>query len=113
MRTPFTILAVALGLSPLLFTALQNSSAALTQPKIQIFMEEDFNGPSLEVTGSLIDMPVVKDPNGVEIDWNDNIGSVIVLSGTWRLNQHGRCNTEIDDTPLERLDLRTKRWRWG
>ena len=108
MRTRTIVLAVATGLSPLLFMAFQGSSAAQTQPKLQIFMEESFKGPSLEVTGSLIDMPVIADANGVEIDWNDNVGSIVIWSGTWRFNQHGRCNTEIDDTPLEQLDLKTK-----
>lgn len=112
MRTRILIvLAAVLGLSPLLFLTGERSSTAqiqLIQPKLEIFMEENFQGPSIVVTGSLIDMPVLKDQNGVEINWNDQVGSVIVHGGAWLLSEHGRVNTSLDDTPLGQLDHRTK-----
>jgi hypothetical protein len=77
-------------------------------PKLLLFFEPDFQGPSLEVTGTLLDMPVITDENGVEFNWNDNVRSLIVASGTWRLCQNGRANTKLDDTPLGLLDIRTK-----
>ena len=110
MRARIIILGVVVGLSPLLFMTGERSSTAQTQPGLEIFMKENFQGPSVVVTGgSLIDMPVLKDQNGVEINWNDHVGSVIVHGGTWALYEHGRAGTELDDTPLDQLDLGTKR----
>jgi hypothetical protein len=83
------------------------------RPVLILYSEEDFQGPSLEVTGSLRDLPVETDPDGVQFDWNDRVRSVVVVSGTWRLFQHGRSNTKLDDTPLEALDLRTKEKETG
>lgn len=77
-------------------------------PKLILFWEPDFQGPSLEITGTVADMPVIIDANGAEFNWNDNVRSLIVVGGTWRLHQNGRLNTKLDDTPLEILDLRTK-----
>ena len=78
------------------------------KPVLILYWEEDFQGPSLEVTGSLRDLPVVTDAFGNQLDWNDRVRSVVVAGGTWRLFQHGRANTRLDDTPLEALDVRTK-----
>jgi hypothetical protein len=100
---------LSLGLVSIGLVSLRPSSAAETAPKLLIFYEENFQGPSLELSGSLLDLGLIADGNGVEFDWNDHVKSVIVVSGAWRLAQHGRGNTEIDDTPLELLDLRTKR----
>jgi hypothetical protein len=36
------------------------------------------------------------------------VRSLVVVSGTWRLWQNGRCNTRLDDTPVEALDVSTK-----
>jgi hypothetical protein len=111
MRSRLIVLALAIGLSSLILAVLPRSSTAQMAlgPSIQLFMEEGFKGPAIDVAGTLIDMPTVSDPEGVEISWNDNVGSVIVFSGTWRINQHGRCNTEIDETPLEKVDLGAKK----
>ena len=82
-------------------------------PLIVLYFEENFAGPSLEVTASLADLPVVEDEFGGVIDWNDHVRSVVVVRGTWRLWQHGRSNTVLDATPLEVLDVRTKEARDG
>jgi len=82
-------------------------------PLIVLYFEENFAGPSLEVTGSLADLPVVDDGAGGVIDWNDHVRSVVVVRGTWRLWQHGRSNTVLDATPLAFLDVRTKEARDG
>ncbi len=78
------------------------------KPLLILYWEEDFQGRSLEVTDTLPDLPRVEDRYGNVFDWNDEVRSVIVVSGTWRLYQHGRLNTKLDDTPLEELDLRSK-----
>jgi len=77
-------------------------------PRITLFSEPDFQGLTLEVTDTLVDLPIVLDERGDEFDWNDQVRSVIVVSGTWRLYQHGRCNTDLDDTPLAHLDVAEK-----
>ncbi len=78
------------------------------KPLLILYWEEDFQGRSLEVTDTLPDLPRVEDRYGNVFDWNDEVRSVIVVSGTWRLYQNGRLNTKLDDTPLEELDLRAK-----
>lgn len=91
----------------------RSTATAQDVPKIILFWEENFEGRSLEVTGSAIDLPVIGDVFGNEFDWNDEVRSIIVVSGTWRLYQHGRCNTELDQTPLELLDVARKQRRAG
>jgi hypothetical protein len=78
------------------------------KPVLILYWEEELQGRSLEVTGSLADLPVETDAFGNQFDWNDNVRSLVVLGGTWRLFQNGRSNTKIDETPLEALDVRTK-----
>jgi len=34
--------------------------------------------------------------------------SFVIVSGTWRLYQHGRCNTQLDDTKLLDFNLKEK-----
>jgi hypothetical protein len=106
----FSVLGV-FGLATLAFCILTPGSRgqeALVGPGLILFSEPGFQGLSLVVNQTLPDLPVARDSEGREFDWNDNVRSAIVLGGTWRLHQHGRCNTELDDTPLERLDLPTK-----
>lgn len=83
-------------------------SAQAGQPTLIVYWEDDFQGPALEVRGSLPDLPVQVDASGNALDWNDRVRSVVVVSGTWRLYQHGRSNTKLDDTPLSALDVRAK-----
>lgn len=87
----------------------QAASGDLSQPLLILYWEESFQGRSLEVTGTLPDLPVVKDEFGNELNWNDEVRSIVVASGTWRIFAGGRCGTELDDTPLESLDLSTKK----
>jgi len=77
-------------------------------PLLVLYWEEDFQGRALEVTGSLPDLPVEADASGNTFDWNDEVRSIVVVSGTWRLFQNGRSNTKLDETPLAALDVRTK-----
>jgi hypothetical protein len=85
-----------------------SASAQEGKPLLIVYWEEDFQGPALEVGGSLPDLPTQVDAAGNPLDWNDRVRSVVVKSGTWRLYQHGRSNTKLDDTPLEDFDLGTK-----
>lgn len=110
MRYRYAIVAIALALcSGGVWVASGGlSSAQVEQPELIIYWEGDFTGPSLRITGTLLDMPVELNRAGEEYSWNDVIASVVVVRGTWRLYQHGRCNTAIDDTPLAELDLAQK-----
>ena len=76
--------------------------------KIILYSGENFEGYALEITESLVDLPKVTRVNREDFDWNDEVRSIVVVSGTWRIFQHGRCNTKLDDTALEVLDVRTK-----
>ena len=96
--------------------ALHRREPAIAQagrPLLVLYWEEGFQGRSLEVTGSLPDLPVETDVFGNQFDWNDEVRSVVVVSGTFRLFQHGRSNTKLDDTPIEALDVRTKEIEGG
>lgn len=73
-----------------------------------LYSEPGFLGRSLLVTGSLPDLPREVLTDGSVSDWNDNVRSIRVIQGTWRLYQHGRFNTELDETPLESLNLDSK-----
>jgi hypothetical protein len=84
------------------------SSAQELLPEIIVYWEDNFEGRSVRITGTVLDMPAAVDPEGNEYSWNDKVRSVVVVRGTWRLFQHGRCNTTIDRTRLEDLDVRGK-----
>jgi len=110
-RTKLLVLAVACGLLGLALAAFFGRSGLKAQgekPLLILYWEEDFQGRSLEVWDTLPDLPKVEDRYGNVFDWNDEVRSLIVVSGTWRLYQHGRLNTKLDDTPPEELDLRAK-----
>jgi len=89
------------------------ATAQSGKPMLILYWEEDFQGRALEVTGSLADLPVETDVFGNQFDWNDEVRSAVVVSGTWRLFQNGRSNTKLDDTPVEALDVRTKEKEGG
>jgi hypothetical protein len=82
-------------------------------PQIILFSEENFQGEQLVITQSMFDLPVVRVPSGEDIDWNDRAQSVLVLGGTWRLYQHGRFNTALDDTAPEVFRAQAKPPRSG
>jgi hypothetical protein len=84
------------------------SAGAALEPEIILYSEPGFQGREVHLFGDAVDLPYEQNADGTLMLWNDSVGSIIVVSGTWRLYQHGRMNTAIDDTPLELLDLRTK-----
>jgi hypothetical protein len=111
MKRRSVVLFILLGTSALGVLAVavwRASAAALDEPKLVLFWEEGFKGRSLEVTSSLADLPVESDLFGNRFDWNDEVRSLIVVKGTWRLYQHGRLNTRLDETPIESLDIVSK-----
>jgi hypothetical protein len=87
---------------------LPEAAGQVQTPQIALYTGENFTGRELVLGGTLFDFPLEEDPDGSFFDWNDSVRSVIVLSGTWRLYQNGRLNTQLDETPLESFDLRTK-----
>lgn len=104
------IIVAILGL-PALIHLVRSSGPVAAQsgePAIVLYSQPDFQGRSLSVTASLADLPKEVLVDGATFDWNDNVGSVRVVWGTWRLYQNGRFNTEIDETPLEALTLASK-----
>jgi len=70
-------------------------------PQIVLYTGENFTGRAITVTGTVFDLPKDQEPDGSLYDWNDQVRSIVVVSGTWRLYQNGRCNTRLDDTPIE------------
>lgn len=77
-------------------------------PAMILYSEENFGGRYFVVTGTLFDMPKEELEDGEIFYWNDNVRSIRVLSGTWRLCQHGRLNTALDDEELSTLDVSAK-----
>ena len=75
---------------------------------IVLYSEPGFQGKTLIVTDSLLDMPKEQLGDGTVFDWNENVRSMRVIAGTWRLYQHGRANSVLDDTPLMSLDIGSK-----
>jgi len=82
-------------------------------PELTLYTGENFTGRSFVVRATLHDLPRVEDPDGSFFDWNDQIRSIVVTGGTWRLYQHGRCNTQLDETELAELDVSSKDAREG
>src|SRR5919109_341664 len=74
----------------------QPAAMAGAGPSLILYWEDDFEGRSLELTDTAADLPEVKDAFGNTFNWNDQVRSVVVVSGTWRLWQNGRCNTKLD-----------------
>lgn len=90
---------------------LERSGPASAQgegPVLLVYSEEDFGGRCLVVTGSLVDLPKEELEDGSSFDWNDNVRSLRVLSGTWRLCQHGRLNTVLDDLQFTESQIAEK-----
>jgi hypothetical protein len=87
------------------------STAQLAGPEIILYTGEDFTGESVRVTDTLLDLPkgVEDGPEEFRWNWNDNIKSIEVVRGTWRLYEHGRLNTTLDDTPVEELTAEAAR----
>jgi hypothetical protein len=83
-------------------------ATALLKPEIILYSQPNFQGREVHLYQDAVDLPSEELADGTKVLWNDNVASVIVVSGTWRLYQHGRMNTALDDTPRESLDVRTK-----
>ncbi len=77
-------------------------------PELIVYSGGEFDGRSLRVQSTLLDMPEEETAEGEIYDWNDRISSIVVVRGTWRLFENGRRNTELDETPLEALDVSSK-----
>lgn len=112
MRFSKGILAVVVLLSiasiPRVLDSLRRAPSAEAQAGdavLVLYAQEDFRGRSIKVTGSLADLPKEVLVDGSLFDWNDNVRSLQVQRGTWRLYQNGRFNTEIDESSLESLVL--------
>ena len=89
-------------------TEAQERGDGATEPLLILYSAPDFGGRSLEIRDTVVDLPVVEDRDGTRFNWNDEVRSIEVVSGTWRLCQHGRCNTELDETPLAAFVLRDR-----
>lgn len=98
------LLGVASGLTFFRGQSDLRAAAAGAAPEIILYSEPDFQGRELHLYEDAVDLPFEKLGDAI-LPWNDSIGSIVVVSGTWRLYQHGRLNTEIDDTPLAALDV--------
>jgi hypothetical protein len=103
-----TCVCFGIGLAALGYLALRRPARAAQGPAIVLYSGEDFTGEKLVLADTVFDMPVTKDAQGAELNWNDEVRSIVVLGGTWRLYQHGRCNTELDESELAAFDVRTK-----
>jgi len=91
------------------FSGPQRTMAQEAGAVIVLYSETGFRGRQLVVERSLPDLPVLTGADGgEEFDWNDNVRSVRVLSGTWRVFQHGRFNTALDETPIASFDASAK-----
>jgi hypothetical protein len=101
------LLGVASGLTIFRGQSDLRAAAAGGTPEIILYSEPDFQGRELHLYKDAVDLPFDQLGDAI-LPWNDSVGSIVVVSGTWRLYQHGRLNTEIDDTALEALDVRQK-----
>jgi hypothetical protein len=102
----------ALGVLPATVYCLLRGSAWAQaeedEPALVLYSEAGFQGRSVTLTRSVADMPAEILADGSVFHWNDNVRSVRILRGTWRFYEHGRFNTELDETPLESFDASTK-----
>jgi hypothetical protein len=95
--------ALVIGLSGPTARSVQGAS-----PQIVLYTGENFTGRSITVEGTIFDFPKFDEPDGSQFDWNDQVRSLVVVGGTWRIYQNGRCNTRLDDTALQALDIGSK-----
>ena len=61
-------------------------------PEVVVFWDRDFEGPSWREN---LDVHYVGD------DWNDQISSIIVISGTWAFFEHKEFNRDTPGTHIE------------
>jgi hypothetical protein len=106
--TAITIAAFLVGViaGSILFRSSRDLQAgAASKPEIIFYSEPGFQGHALHISEDAVDLPFEEFADGTKLLWNDNVGSIVVVSGTWRIFQHGRMNTLLDDTPRELLNL--------
>lgn len=112
MKRAILVLGAAVGAGVVVVCAFSRREARVVRagsgPAIVLYTGEGFQGRSVALEGTALDLPAYLDQDGSEFNWNDQVRSLVVLGGTWRLYQHGRLNTRLDDTPIEEFDLRTK-----
>jgi len=90
------------------FASAEAARPAQAAPEIILYWGENFTGRWISLMGTTFDLAAYIEETGEKVNWNDEIRSVVVKGGTWRLYQHGRCNTYLDDTALAELDVSTQ-----
>ena len=74
-------------------------------PQIILYFGENFTGRSVTLVNTAFDLPTEEERDGSLFTWNDQVRSLVVVSGTWRLYQNGRLNTRLDGTRLDQFSL--------
>jgi hypothetical protein len=108
MRSRAIVACVVVTLGAVLFYRAGDSKAQGQGAEAVIYWEEEGVRRTLVINETILDMPLGTDAAGDEYSWNDQITKIEVVRGTFRVYQHGRSNTELDDTKLDALDVRTK-----
>jgi hypothetical protein len=114
LRTKTILLGVVTFLLGVLLTLVffrgsgEPQAAAGGKAEIILYSEPNFQGREYHLYEHAVDLPYEDLEDGTQMLWNDNIRSLVVVSGTWRLWQNGRMNTILDDTPRELLDVSVK-----
>lgn len=91
-----------------LFVEDKPEAKAFGDPEIIVYSGPNFTGKELTLTHSMFDLPKEDLGDGKVFNWNDNIRSVVVVSGTWRLFEHGRANTTLDGEKIEHFNRDNK-----
>jgi hypothetical protein len=104
----FLLMIGAAGIGISLFKKAQVAAQEDKSPLIILYWDENFDGRSLELRGSAYDLPTVSDEFDNKFSWSDEVRSIVVVRGTWRLYQHGRFNTKLDETKPEDFDVKGK-----
>ena len=60
--------------------------------EIEVFWDTGFEGRSLVITDSLAELPTFTTETGEEFSWDENISSIVLRAGTWRLCQESDFN---------------------
>ncbi len=112
MKRILIVTVVLVGILGLVFGFLSwrtHVARAGVTSQIILYSGENFTGRSMTITDTTFDLPSVFNESGEEVfNWNDEVRSVIVVGGTWRLYENGRCNTQLDDTKLQDFSAKLK-----
>jgi hypothetical protein len=87
-------------------SAATQTASAQGVPRLHAFKHVSFNGDYLDIAGDTPTLPkteegVVIDEENACRDWNDQITSIIVVQGTWRLYQHANFNKDEDGNAVD------------